>query len=481
MVDARKFLLNYTLLVAGDLGSRFISFWALVRIARVLGSDLFGNLSFAAAFTAYFALLVRQGLDTYGIQQVARDPSSVLAYARRIMGLRLAGAALAVLALLAILWQWDRPEELKMLVLLHSLMFFSLAPSLAWVFQAREQMKYVAASHILSQTVFALLTLVLLSRPSQVLWVPVFQFSGEMLGTVYLLLVFWRSAALPLPLFDWPSWKEILRDSLPMGLSHVFGVLLFNFDMLMLGFLKPASDVGAYSAAYRFINFFSAFVTLYAVNLLPMVSRCRGNPANLRRISDRSQHYAQLLALPLAIGGALVARPLITLVFGAPYAAGATALQLLFWIVPLMSSRAIFRNALISHGFQRKVLYCMCLAALLNVGLNLILIPRYSFVGAAAATVVAEALLASLLARGAARSIAHLPVLKHTWRPLAAALPMVAFLLWFPAAGIYFRIGAGALVYFGAAWLIGAFRIREVLQLFHPAKPLAADTGRSGE
>ena len=60
---ARKFLANYTILVIGDIGAKLMLFWALVRMARVLGSGLFGDIAFAAAFTTYFAVLVSQEIE----------------------------------------------------------------------------------------------------------------------------------------------------------------------------------------------------------------------------------------------------------------------------------------------------------------------------------------------------------------------------------------------------------------------------------
>ncbi|MFH1575234.1 MAG: oligosaccharide flippase family protein, partial [Acidobacteriota bacterium] len=144
MSYARRFLANYTVLAIGDIGSRLISFWALVRIAHVVGTDLFGNLAFATAFTTYFALLIQQGLDTYGIQQVAREPSTMLRSAQAILGLRLAGCLLAALVLGLSLWTLDQPGQLKLLILLSGLSFLPAALSLHWAYQAMEEMKYGA-------------------------------------------------------------------------------------------------------------------------------------------------------------------------------------------------------------------------------------------------------------------------------------------------------------------------------------------------
>ncbi|MFH1573639.1 MAG: oligosaccharide flippase family protein, partial [Acidobacteriota bacterium] len=269
----------------------------------------------------------------------------------------------------------------------------------------------------------------------------------------------------PAPIFDRQEWGIILRESLPMGLSAVFGVVMFNFDMVLLGFLKPASDVGAYSAAYRFINFFAAFVHLYAINLLPVIARYRSDPAGLGRLADQAMRYTLALAIPLAAGGTLLAKPLIVLIFGTEFAHGSISLQILLWIIPLITLRTIFRNVLVSHGLQRQLLGCMSLAAGVNIALNLLLIPRYSFVGAAAATLAAESILLLSLTRQVSRKVTRLLIGTHVWKPAAASLPMVLFLVWFRTEGIVGRIAAGGLLYLAFAWAAGAYQFGEIREL----------------
>jgi O-antigen/teichoic acid export membrane protein len=479
MVYARKFLANYTILIIGDLGSRFIGFWALVHIARVVGTDLFGMLSFATAFTAYFALIVRQGLDTYGIQQVARNPGLVRQYAETILGLRLTAGLAAFAALVVTVWVLPQPDLVKILILLNGLAFFTVAASTQWVFQAREEMRYFAAASIISQSVFAVCVLTLLRRPEQLFYAPLFQLCGELMAVAYLFLPYCRRYGPLWPAFDMRVWGEVLRDSIPMGLSAAFGVVMFNFDMLMLGFWKPAADVGEYSAAYKFINFFSAFVQLFGVNVLPLIARFKGNAPGLRRASDKVLQHILLLTIPLAAGGAVLAKPLMDFVFGDQFLGGAGALRILIWITPLVSIRVMFRNVLLSHGFQRNLLWCTCRAALLNAALNLLLIPGYSYLGSSVATLISEFLLLWLLSQNVARTVQHLPILRHAWKPLLACVPMVLCTLWYRSGGVFLRTFAGGSVFLLSAWLIRAFSIREIRDTFLPGAgaPAVANEG----
>ena len=468
---ARRFLANYTILVAGDLGAKFLVFWATARMAHVLGTDLFGDLAFAAAFTAYFSLLVNQGLGTYGTQEVARQPERVREYVESILALRCCASIAAAIILAVTVRFLDRSSIITTLTLLYGLTFFSSALALSWVFQAMEQMKLVAAGAVVTQLAFAICILLSLNRPDQIAWIPIFQFGGELAGVLVLLGFYFRQFGGIRLRFDFRIWSRLWKESLPIGLSAALAMVLYNFDIVLLGFMKSRADVGQYSAAYRFINFFSAFIMLYFSNLFPSISRCRNDPLLLRRISDRSLKYSLLLAIPLGAGGAFLARPLMAWIFGAEFADGARALRMLFWIIPIAASRVVYRATLLSHGLQRDYLWIALTAAVINTGLNLLLIPGFSFIGAAVASLVGEIVVSIAVCQRVARQVVRLPLGTHVWRPAVACLPMIAFLLWSDGGSLFFRIGGGFFIYMIAAWVAGAIDPKEISREIRKPEP----------
>ncbi len=475
---ARKFLANYTILAAGDLVAKVLLLLATMRMARVLGTDLFGDIAFAAAFTAYFSLLVSQGLGTFGMQEVARNPARIREYAGNILAMRLC-ASLAAATLLAVtVLLLRKPPEVKLLLLLSGLMFFSSAFSMTWVFQALEQMKFVAASTVLSQLVFSACILGLLDSPSRTAWVPVLQFAGEALAALYMLYFLSRNFGALCLSFDFRAWHRIWKESLPIGISAALSMVLYNFDIVLLGFMKSPAEVGQYSAAYRFINFFVAFLALYATNIFPSVSRCRDKPTVLARISDRSARYTLLLSIPLAAGGMMVARPLMKWFFGPEFTGGAGALSILLWVIPIMACRSVHRATLLSHGFQREFLWIALLAAAVNTALNLVLIPRFSYLGAAATSVAGELIVSILVYQRVSCNVARLAIWPHLWGPLIACLPMIALLHWYQGRSLPFLIGGGFAVYAICGWALGAIKPVEIWKEIHsPESPLELNVG----
>jgi len=459
---ARRFLANFTILVAGDLGAKLLLFWATVRMAHVLGTERFGEVAFAAAFAAYFLLLIGQGLGIYGTQELARNPARVREFAGRILTLRLAAGMVAAIALALVVWLLKKPPEVKLLLLYYGLLFFPAAMALNWVFQAFEQMKVVATAIFLTQLVFAVCVLTFLDSAAQFTWIPIFQFAGEAAAVLFLLYCYVRQFGAIRLSFSLQDWWGMLRESLPIGISVALGMVLYNFDVVLMGFMKPPAEVGQYSAAYRYISFFATFLALYSTNLFPTVSRCRNDPSMLRRISDRSLKYTLALSIPLAAGGTLVARPLMEMVFGPQFSGGAAALRILLWIIPIMASRTVYRSTMLSHGLQKDYLWIVLSAAVANTVLNLLLIPRYSYLGAASTTLICELLVLVLAYETVARKVVRLALVPHVWRPFAACIPMGAFLLWNQGSHLVPLIAGGFAIYVISAWAVRAINPRDV-------------------
>jgi O-antigen/teichoic acid export membrane protein len=466
MANARKFLTNLTMLSAGALAAKLITLLAAARMARALGTDLFGDVAFAMAFTLYFDLIVSQGLDVYAIQEVARDRGALGRRAATILGLRLVSSLLAFGALVAAVSVVAKPAHTKSLLLVYGLTFLPSALSLKWVFQAVEEMKFVALANVVGQLVFAGFVLAFVWGPRRLLWIPAFQFLGDLTAALFLIRNYRRRFGRIRFAFHLRSWGSMLKESIPMGLSSALSLVMFNFDVLLLGFLKPASDVGQYGAAYKIIGFLSSLIVLYGRNLFPSVSRCRDRPEALRRASEVAQKYSLAFAIPAAAGGMILAGPLMRAIFGPEFAGGAWALAVLLWIIPAASCRAFYRATLLSHGMQNANLGITVAAVAVNLGLNLVLIPRYSFRGSAVASLVAEMLLLGLMIAVVSRRLTPLPLWRFVWRPLLASAPMAAFLILFPSWFILIRIGGGLILYLGAAFALRIYKAEELREIF---------------
>lgn len=158
----------------------------------------------------------------------------------------------------------------------------------------------------------------------------------------------------------------------------------------------------------------------------------------------------------------MISQDLVNHIYGDRFSAAAKALQILIWVIPLVGCRVLFRNTLLSHGCQKQLLWSTSFAAAINAALNLMWIRTYSYLGSAAAMVIAEGILLFLVSRQVARKVTPLPLLAHFWRPALGCLVMVLLLKWCNAWALNARVVAGSLVYVAAVWLTGAFTFGEI-------------------
>jgi O-antigen/teichoic acid export membrane protein len=176
-----------------------------------------------------------------------------------------------------------------------------------------------------------------------------------------------------------------------------------NIDMLMLGLMSNAEQVGLYGAAYRVLN--QALATYYLLTqvLYPQFARYT--------VAERGRMLRARVLLPLFTSGIVVAasiaagrRLVLSVVFGDQFLAAAPLLLLLAWCIPLDFMTSYVSNAFLAWGMESKVLLCTGIGALANIGLNLAFIPRLGARGAAVNTLVSYVLLLTALyfaARGA--------------------------------------------------------------------------------
>jgi O-antigen/teichoic acid export membrane protein len=354
---------------------------------------------------------------------------------------------------------------MRSLLLLFGLTLFTGAVSLKWVFQAVEQTRAVAAAGIVAQLGFAAGAFSV-RGPEHVLRLPVAQLAGEAAGAVVLGAVFVKRFGGLLPSLEWRFCRTLLRESAPLAVSTVLGTLLFNFDVLALAYFRTPAEVGLYAAVYKLVLVFTTVLTLFQLSLFPTLARAYQGQHDLDAIAGRALHYLSLIFVPLAFGGLLFAPRLVEWVLGAGYAAGSGPLRILLWSLPWMALRAVFRIILVSYNLQGLDASAMLAGAVVNVALDLILVPRVGATGAAISTLCSEFIILHQSYRSVWRKVQPVFVLKHLYRPAIGSVVMVAaaLALWWTPAMV--RAAAAAGIYLAVMRFLGAVRWQEIAELW---------------
>ena len=236
---------------------------------------------------------------------------------------------------------------------------------------------------------------------------------------LFLVFIFTQIKFIPFRLgFDFKFWKSLLISAFPLALSSVFVSIYYNLDSVMLSFWKTDEVVGWYNAAYKIIFLLLAFVTIFHSTIYPVLSRLIiQDPEKAKFLLKFSLKITIVLGMPIMVIISVLAAPIIKILFGAQFLGASLGLSVLIWTLFVSSLGIIYGNTLLAIGMRRRYAVIVGVGAITNVILNFMLIPSFSLVGAAVATVAAECAVLFLMYTHFNNQIFPLPFLCYFPKP----------------------------------------------------------------
>ncbi len=378
-----------------------------VWVARYLGPDRLGVYSYALAFAGVFSPLAQLGLGGVIIRELVREPEArpeILGTAFVLQTLSSLVTLLLTVAAVFLVRPGDPLTQLAVVIVAAG-MLFRVANVLDFWFQSQIQSRYTVWAQR-----GALLTIAAFKVGLILLQAPLLAFVVAAAAEIVLgaggLVFFYRRSGQRLGDWrtNWQRGRRLLADSWPLIFSGLAVGVYMRFDAVMLGQMLNERAVGLYSEAVRLTEFWYFLPMALASSVFPVIvhSRVSQTPAEHDRRMQLFFDVMTLAAYVVVIPAALLARPVVGLLYGPAYAEtgrilGVYILSFVFTAVGLAANKW-----LLTENFTRFYMVATLLGAVVNVGLNFWWIPRFGGVGAAWATVVSYAVsgyLAFLLGR----------------------------------------------------------------------------------
>jgi len=183
--------------------------------------------------------------------------------------------------------------------------------------------------------------------------------------------------------------KKKLYLSWPFALNYLFYNIYFNFDKIFISLIINDYNVGLYAISYSFLGFLMSIVGLIGLVFFPILSKYSFTK-DLTHIFNKYLKLVLIIMVPLSFGAILLSKEIITLVFGASYIGGNLAFKIIMLFCLISAINNTFSNLFVTHHFEKYFLKLLFIASVLNVLLNLIIIPFYGIIGAATTTLVSE-------------------------------------------------------------------------------------------
>ena len=422
---------------------------SVVLLARSGGPEGLGTFQFALVLTSFLPYYF--GLPSLLAREVARKPEDGRTWVEAGTLIALgAGASFTVLFVVGSRVVGAAPETAVAVSLASIGMAFDGVARVEFAaFWAWERMRLETVVTVAQEAVF-------LAGVAYVVWsgggvtgaLLVFCGSRALGAGIGWLIVAGHLGAFPIPRGTPAFIRSVLWRSTPFAVNDTLTLTYMRVDSVLLGFIKGPTAVGLYQAGTNLVLNLNVLARSLNHALYPRMSRAWPEQMRtFRTLRDASFRTISLIAVPTAVGSFLLAPETIDFLYGPEFAPAVVTYQLLVLVIPVRMLGNTLSLSLVAADRQRYRMFAVAAAAGINVVLNLALIPRWSYLGAAIATVVCESGLfvtyAVLLRQVAGRSA----LLAAVSLPAAATVPMGAAILAMRGSGLLVSAAVGAAVY----------------------------------
>lgn len=398
----KKFLSNLAFLVFLNLLVK--PFYILridAEIQNQVGAEIYGNYFTLFNFSLLFNMLLDFGISNFNTRDVARRSEVTSSTISRMASLKGLLAMIYVgFTMLAALVIGFEGQQIQFLALLaFNQVLVSLILFLRSNLSGLHLFKQDSIVSVLDRLLLILICAVLLwggvtSSIIKIEWFILAQTVAYGASAVVALLILVSKIGFPRIQFDFGSYRGIIRKSLPFAFFILLVTIYNRVDAVMLERLldNGKESAGIYAQAFRLMDAANMFSFLFASLLLPIFSRMIGNGENVNSLLGTSFRLITIPALLVAVICYFYAPQILGLLYHEHIDTSAPVLSILMWSFVAISWTYIFGTLLTANGNLRLLNITSLCGVLLNIGLNLLVIPKYGATGAAMTSLATQVL-----------------------------------------------------------------------------------------
>lgn len=472
MSIARKVLENTFVQFGGKIITAVLSIFVLKMISGYLGTAGYGDYTTVYQYLAFFGIAADFGIFTITVKEMSKDTKKIPQILGNVLGLRTALAfltmGLAAIVVFLIPSYSDTVIPMGVLIATLATVFTLLNGTVSTVLQVHLKMQYATIGLIIGK----------IASVGYIAAVVYFLFIGDtttgfehliwagVLGNFVMLLIttyYARRYTKITYRFDFGFWKKIFITSLPYGVALVLNSIYFRLDVLLMTMILPHTqmmadgtsscstsicgdtEAGLYGVGMRFLEMLIIIPIYYMNSVLPVMTRfLEEQSEKVKKIIQYSFDFLVATAMPIMVGGFILAIPIIRLISNEEFVSGTihaygsdVAVQFLMFAMFFSFINALFGFTLVVLSKQAQLMYINAACVLFNLVSNLIVIPYWGFRGAAATSIICELFILILTGMAVRRALHFKLEFSTTWK-IAASSAVMGLLV---AGGFYWLNG----------------------------------------
>ncbi|KPJ66979.1 hypothetical protein AMJ44_07600 [candidate division WOR-1 bacterium DG_54_3] len=459
MGTAGRVISNTIWLLVQRAGGRILKLLLMIYLARHLGTLGFGKLSFAISFASLFIILSDMGITTLTVREVARDKERGPEYIGNIATLKFFLSVFAFLAISIFVSFMKIPLDTKYVVYLIGacIIFENMGVFFGAIFQAHEKMKYIPICEIIEKAFLLSLSFVMLRLGYGLISVGLlYLLSGILYCLLNMGFVYWKFLK-PRYRIDTQFWIKNLKEALPLAIGFLISMVYFHTDIVMLGKMKGEEVAGWYGVTYHLFIALASIGGAFLSAVFPVLSRFfKESGEMLKKAFHKSFKVLVGAGIPASVGSFLLSEKIILFLFGPQYQQSIVPLKILSCLIVFSYLNGLAGYFLTSINRQALTAKIMAVTTAINVALNFILIPRYSYIGAGYATAVSEILFFTLFFLNVRKKIPSISLLVISKSVVSSAIMgLIIIILIKNGFDLFPLIAIGLITYSFFIWITG--------------------------
>jgi O-antigen/teichoic acid export membrane protein len=465
---------NTVWLSVSNYGGRLIKAAIVIYGARVLDTAGYGVFSYALTLAGFVSLFLDPGINSILMRETAKssDEERMEVFSTTFV-MKVGLIACGVLAVIFIAPYFSTlPGAIALLPLVALILSFdTFRGFFSALMDAHEKMEWDALAFLITNlaiVIFGFAFLAISPTARSFTWAYVI---GTGIGALAAFIFVFPYLKRSLSHFSAKLVGPIIRSAWPFAVIGALGLLLTNTDILIISWMRSASDVGVYSAVIRIVQMLYLVPGIIQTATLPVFSRlAKKDNEKFRSVFERTLGFIFLASAPLALGGVILGTQVMGIIFGPAYRAGGMALKVLMVSMLFDFPASIIAAAVFAYDHQKGLIISSTIAGVANVLFDVLLIPRFGITGSAFATLGAQ-ILSNWYLWHMMKKINYFAVFGRIRRIIVAGAVMgaISAILFVVGVNVLVNVAASALLYFVILWMFREPLLIEMRTMLHTA------------
>lgn len=405
----QKVAFNTTFQVIGKALSTIISLFIIASLTRYLGVQVYGEYTTIFSFVAFVSIIADFGFFWILVRELSKKEKVDTYFFNNVLSLKIVFSIIVfTLASLIVFLipQYNITIKMGIAIISFSWFWSSLNSTYVGLFQTKLEMYKAVISDLVGRLVILIVVLFLIKNNYNLSYILGANVLGNLIN--FLVSYFYGRKYIKYKFcFDFILWKKIFKQSFPLAILTLVGTVNFRIDTIILSILKTQVDVGIYGIPYKILEIVIVIPTIFVGNTLPILTKYyHQKDIRLKQSIQKSFDFLMFLAFPIVTGLSILAIPIIKLIGGNEYINTSTlniyginiaAPQILIILaisIGLSFLITMFSNLIIVAKKQKSQVFPMIVVTIINVVLNIIFIPKLTYLAASLFTFLSNIMLA---------------------------------------------------------------------------------------